>query len=1112
VVRLAAFSKRPFPPVTASTNPSCTFFRSGYEPRGFESVQIAIKYLAIIACLLTSSDGQGHTFITVLIIIYPQRIRATNVAMPIDSSFRILPRSPSRDRAANEPSHRPRSNSLTSFFRNILPSQRPERGGTHRDHGYWESFNKGSPNDHGLPPSSAGSHQRSDHSEPDKLLRWNTAKSLPRGRPKTSSIEPPRRAVSTNNQPSLTEEARGRRHSFSPHEPRPDKSHRQLAMSQPRERPEHASRLRHPKHPSQQLLEKQESRRQRRTLRQGGDYLGVQGINPDTGELDIVTPSSSSQSVLSLDTQQTLATLAQAATDAKTMYNETITQTEGEIKALLLKRELEKLNKREQKKVEIRDVQRKVKWRNDPRQWSSAQEPDLSPIAQSQRSTTPHSRMFLWKPQYLLHLLTSDLLDTENPPKFSVPNQQQDEVLVRLDSSGPAPADRFLHVRDHGGRQNDLAAASSSETIVHTPMQRESIFASASAMELLENGIRIGQSPEEAHPGSESVHPTEHDEAEAKSNLPNLRAAPAPSGIRKNSPPSIEVTTPGNTRHKEFVPIAMEQEPFLGQGRPGVAGREGSQENRSPKAIHPPERPPRNLMPICTNVAELESSDSVSNHPGQQSSPRVDPTVTVNGKMTSHLKDLISPHGVAEDRSIVARAKTTAKTRLMQPESKNTTYLSDKVTGNRSALIRTSNTSRREKPGGNQSYGGQTTAISSRSKPQISRKPPFIPRKLTPTLNAIPLAKDIVNAHLREQREKSEEVNKDFLLCNPSNHVLRRKIPRWGTRAMRDRTNKGEIATDQSAFTLTTITTGLDGQRPSSRVQVRADGGRHVESARATRRLSRIIHNLPTSSVTEINAKSSLPTQMSSISQKCGHVAEIPAADITSVRQLIPTKERTEKLSSRASICQSPTPKEPKCRSETGNASPTSTSTSQRSQSRSPLSIIKNTAAEDIQLKEAIAQGAARAALLHAGSLMAVPGDKTSSPEILPKAGTEDNGQPSPNADPDRGDIGDHSSDTGPSNKSAITAGKIAKIISGLPLVLLQSYWNLIKPCCYSDSTIRKRLDEGESTWSDLGVWFLASVFGFCVLVVVLRAYRAIMDQWPILEAVLWGMRYLLGV
>ncbi|KOS17958.1 hypothetical protein ESCO_003135 [Escovopsis weberi] len=36
-----------------------------------------------------------------------------------------------------------------------------------------------------------------------------------------------------------------------------------------------------------------ESRRRRQSLKRSGDYLGVQGINPETGEFDVMTPTDS---------------------------------------------------------------------------------------------------------------------------------------------------------------------------------------------------------------------------------------------------------------------------------------------------------------------------------------------------------------------------------------------------------------------------------------------------------------------------------------------------------------------------------------------------------------------------------------------------------------------------------------------------------------------------------------------------------------------------------------------------------------------------------------------------------------------------------------------------
>ncbi|EEY14844.1 predicted protein [Verticillium alfalfae VaMs.102] len=47
--------------------------------------------------------------------------------------------------------------------------------------------------------------------------------------------------------------------------------------------------------PPAPITEAQRRKEQRRQLRESGDYLGVQGVNPSTGELDTMTSSSGSQ-------------------------------------------------------------------------------------------------------------------------------------------------------------------------------------------------------------------------------------------------------------------------------------------------------------------------------------------------------------------------------------------------------------------------------------------------------------------------------------------------------------------------------------------------------------------------------------------------------------------------------------------------------------------------------------------------------------------------------------------------------------------------------------------------------------------------------------------------
>jgi hypothetical protein len=91
-----------------------------------------------------------------------------------------------------------------------------------------------------------------------------------------------------------------------------------------------------------------------------------------------------------------IGNMAKTLETARTVYSTLVRETEEEMKHLISRRKQEKLHKKEQKKAEVRDIQRKVKWRSDSRQWSSAQSPDLSPIAQSTRSMTLSSGKFLW--------------------------------------------------------------------------------------------------------------------------------------------------------------------------------------------------------------------------------------------------------------------------------------------------------------------------------------------------------------------------------------------------------------------------------------------------------------------------------------------------------------------------------------------------------------------------------------------------------------------------------------------------------------------------------------------------------------------------------------------
>lgn len=202
------------------------------------------------------------------------------------------------------------SMSFASSLRKLLPSNRPEKGHTIRARrdDLSESFQDDAHTEGKQGRPVAGSRDEST----DRIVRWNTA------------IEP---SPSSNSTPSTQ-----------------------------------TQRL---------YLAHREKRRRRRSLRESGDYLGVQGINPATGELDVLTPTSSSASEF--------ASLARTVADKRSAYETARRQLQAE-----------KMKKWEKDKEAIKAEHRNnVKWMKRRSGWSSAIEPALSPIAQSSAATTP---------------------------------------------------------------------------------------------------------------------------------------------------------------------------------------------------------------------------------------------------------------------------------------------------------------------------------------------------------------------------------------------------------------------------------------------------------------------------------------------------------------------------------------------------------------------------------------------------------------------------------------------------------------------------------------------------------------------------------------------------
>ena len=165
------------------------------------------------------------------------------------------------------------------------------------------------------------------------------------------------------------------------------------------------------------LRAKERSRRERRDLKASGDWLGVQGSDPLTGEPTILTPTDTvSSDATSSGARRLLAELTGRRRDAEAEYARAL---DGEARGRELVRDARgraKLEKIERRKEDVRarrlgidvaadaetgaaadevatasasgtiGVARTLRQHGD--QWSSLVEPNLSPIAQSVNSST----------------------------------------------------------------------------------------------------------------------------------------------------------------------------------------------------------------------------------------------------------------------------------------------------------------------------------------------------------------------------------------------------------------------------------------------------------------------------------------------------------------------------------------------------------------------------------------------------------------------------------------------------------------------------------------------------------------------------------------------------
>lgn len=267
--------------------------------------------------------------------------------------------------------------SFSGFFSRILPSNRPEQGGTARAHDITGETDSAYI-DLGM--------------DPNDLTEWNLARERTLGsQPSEPSAgyQQHRRGHSWNIPQVFT-----RLHDNTNQSPQVPQRTPSLDLARaPRLKPAPQERHEEPRpmtrtEISRMLKAKEESRRSRRSLKESGDWLGVQGADPYSGEFAVLTPTSTVSSETTPPfAKERLAELSRRQEDAKLAYDQAKLEAEEEREKVILRKGQSKIEKMERVKEKLRQKQRDLPtWSQHKRRWSSAAEPDLSPIPQSIKS------------------------------------------------------------------------------------------------------------------------------------------------------------------------------------------------------------------------------------------------------------------------------------------------------------------------------------------------------------------------------------------------------------------------------------------------------------------------------------------------------------------------------------------------------------------------------------------------------------------------------------------------------------------------------------------------------------------------------------------------------
>ncbi|GAO13559.1 hypothetical protein UVI_02015680 [Ustilaginoidea virens] len=307
-------------------------------------------------------------------------------------------------REPNTSSNR-RSSSISSWVKQILPANRPERRGTIRRQGYWAQHEQRHPEKYSSHHQQPGKPQnrRGATVGSDSIVGWNMAKDIPDNESINSHLlgqecgqDADRKWSWVSGEDAKYHTAENRNHGAMP-----------TALDGDQSRVNFADEPSSSESPTVSTAEleliraKQETRRLRKNLKESGDYLGVQGFNPQTGKLDVITPSGSDGSSLSQETRQKLHILQNTLQTARHAYKSVKENSKREADRIVRKREKERFRRLERKKEHVQNMSKTVTWKRHARQWSSAQEPNLSPIAQSATGTAPETcKLSQWQALY----------------------------------------------------------------------------------------------------------------------------------------------------------------------------------------------------------------------------------------------------------------------------------------------------------------------------------------------------------------------------------------------------------------------------------------------------------------------------------------------------------------------------------------------------------------------------------------------------------------------------------------------------------------------------------------------------------------------------------------